>query len=256
MSRAFTLIELLVVIAIIGILAGLLLPSLSGAKSRAQTLQCINNLQQLSICWNMYAHDNDDVMPPNNFVYGFFPGTSSPATSPRPENMMSWCQSLTKHDTNAINATISLLYIYNQSPAIYHCPADRSTVEGHPELQRNRSYNMGNSINCAADDHYRLLTEVKKPSDLFVFMDTDADAIWDSTFGVIPLGGYWQDYWLDIPADRHQRGATVSFVDGHVEKWKWRAPKGGGAVGGRVRNANDMTDLRRVQQHIKGGNDN
>jgi prepilin-type N-terminal cleavage/methylation domain-containing protein/prepilin-type processing-associated H-X9-DG protein len=56
---AFTLVELLVVIAIIGILAALLLPVLSQAKSRARRIECVGNLKETGLAFHLFANDHN-----------------------------------------------------------------------------------------------------------------------------------------------------------------------------------------------------
>ena len=60
---AFTIIELLVVISIIGILAGMLLPTLSGARTSAHDVRCKSNLKQIGAAFEMYLNANEGYYP-------------------------------------------------------------------------------------------------------------------------------------------------------------------------------------------------
>jgi prepilin-type N-terminal cleavage/methylation domain-containing protein/prepilin-type processing-associated H-X9-DG protein len=230
-KQGFTLVELLVVIAIIVILAALLLPALSGAKARSQSLSCLNNLKQLETCWHLYALDHDDVLPPNNSIALVNFGAAAIATS--------WCTNYVS-DVDPAGILNGLLFPYNRSLAIYHCPADRSTITTSTGVKlaqlRWRSYNMNLCINGEpelnpyswSNPSFKKFTLIRNPdpTQLFVFLDVHEDEIFDCTFGM-PNTQYWGSItaWWDIPANRHAQGGNLSFGDGHAERWKWQVPK-------------------------------
>ena len=235
-TGAFTLIELLVVIATIAILAALLLPALSRAKMTAQSIACLSNLKQLQLCFHLYGVDNDDFFVPNNSVAII--GVTN--TNVRGLSWLPDVNAATEMDPS--NIVSGLLFKYNTSLPIYHCPADNSTLEtpdGQPLPQpRWRSYNMSQSVNGYPQgdpEYYQVIpawtkfTEVRHPvpGELFVLIDENSDTQVDAEFGNPPVGSpyFWQNVWWDMPSDRHNLGANLSFADGHVEHWKWHVPK-------------------------------
>lgn len=241
-TKAFTLIELLVVIAIIAILAAITLPVLHKARDSAENITCLNNLRQLQIGWHLYIGDNNDWLTPNNSVAFLTPGTNV-ITLP-PLNGASWLPDTdARTEINPSNIINGLLYQYNNSLGIYHCPSDLSTLEtsgGQPLNQlRWRSYNMSQSMNGwpnypapAIEDISRYIPMWSKlnairgpmPSDAFVFIDEDSGTIQDAQFGNPPAYEGENDWW-DQPSSRHSRGGNLSFADGHVEHWRWAVPK-------------------------------
>jgi prepilin-type processing-associated H-X9-DG protein len=255
-----------VVIAVIVILASLLLPALSRAKAQALSVACLNNLKQLQVCSHLYALDHADRLPPNNFRYidvdtlQAFEGYDYNVT---------WCPGPARYDTTTTNIERGLLFPYNRSAALYHCPADKSKVEALDgtavPILKTRSYQLSQSINGHMNLPARFLaapwfeteSAINDPAPplLFAFIDVNEEEIDASSFGILPPG--WarimgkRERWTNLPAARHRQGCNLSFADGHVEHWRWAAPKIFQRVGQEIGGPEDMKDYRRLQASVR-----
>jgi prepilin-type processing-associated H-X9-DG protein len=224
-----------VVIAVIAILAALLLPALAGAKEQGRSINCRSNLRQLQVCWEMYGNDNGGALCPNNWIFTMDVGAVL--------TKFSWCAGDARTDTTTSNLQAGLLYPYDTSPGIYHCPSDMSRIvdaNGNSLPQaRTRSYNMSQSVNGlglmpglsggwpvdVTQPCFMKFAQITNPSPsrLFVFIDENEGTLVDDQFGY-PMPNFGYGDWWDMPSNRHDQGASISFADGHVEHWHWVVP--------------------------------
>ena len=239
---AFTLIELLVVIAIIGILASMLLPALSSAKSKGQRASCISSLKQVALAFSIYTQDYDDTFPA---------GASQSALGNQPEDWIWWQNNPNTIGSppRAIDQSPTASYLGGFAPgcrtdgaSVLRCPADKlwklrvspvaATTPGYTFSYSFNSFmpnnGMATYINSTRSTIVKFRTDqIIRPDAKFMLVEERGGPDDGSTIYTNAATGWINDgRWAgsqDVLTVRHGLLAASAFGDFHVELLRYNA---------------------------------
>ena len=149
---------------------------------------------------------------------------------------MDWTSSQENTNISAFIDSASLMSAYIKSPGSYKCPSD--TFQSPQNLgPRTRSVSMNGAVNGGSGSGPtfenqiagRTYFEARKvsdlscpgPSNIYAFMDEQADSIDDLQFMLNPGYAVGSEEWRNLPASYHNGCGSFSFTDGHSEIHKW-----------------------------------
>ena len=193
---AFTLIELLVVLAIIGVLAGLLLPTLARAKRKARDITCVSQLRQLGMAVRMYADDFQNRLPAAEIL----PTMPADAAHPLPRI----CDVLGPYVGKNNPST-------NTSVLVFKCPAD----DLNRYARQGSSYEWNTELNGHRMDetrtrNFRIVSITIVNGEEVAHTDETKELLFPPT--TTPLLLDYDDFHPRPP----KPGKNVVYMDGHV----------------------------------------